>query len=1259
MRHVWDCAPHQQRRSPRDERLPECARNAPSNKGRVVDPAYPLYDSAFEHDNCGTGFVVDVSGKPSHLVVERALEALANLAHRGAMDADTGTSDGAGLLTQVPVALLHAWLRSRKIEIPAQGKLGVGMVFLPQRAADAERGRHEANEVLARRGMLVLGWRKVPLDAQALGRSARRSLPRIEQVLARIPDDMLPAEAERQLYLARKETERRCTEQGVAGLYTASMSARTIVYKGLVSAGNLPMLYPDLQQTEYESALAIFHQRYSTNTFPSWPLAQPMRLLAHNGEINTIRGNRSWMRAHEADLKVTWQADAEWLSPIIEPGGSDSASLDNALDLLVHSGRELPNALALLVPEAWEGNDDLASAIRDFFRVRAPLMGPWDGPAALIFSDGRYVGAMLDRNGLRPMRYVLTDDGTLVVASEAGVVDLLPSSIIEKGRLGPGHMLVVDTLAGRLWRNTDLKAMLAAQHPYGMWSEQRIISGATDNIDQARSASMQHDSDDALARHPDDLPALQTLFGYSHEDVELILRPMLTERAEAIWSMGDDTPLAVLARHRRPLAAYFRQRFAQVTNPPIDPLRERLVMSLSTYLGARSSCLTDAEPVSPLIELSSPILDGEQLRVVLATAARHGIKDVALSTTYSVNPPEVGENVDAPEQSMRDALDSLGQRAVGVVAGGVSLLVLSDRNLREHEIPLPQPLAIAAVHEALLAAGLRLRTGMVVETGAAWDVHSVALLLGYGANAVLPYLALQSASAIAGTRGAETLRAEQAAENYQHALEKGLCKVLSRMGLSTLESYIGGQQFECIGVDEELVARYFPGTPTSLGGLSLAALAEQVRAQAAESAVLTLAAREACAATSDATPGSPSLTRMRLKDRGLVRFRKDGEYHAANPHVVNALQRAAETGASEDYAAYTSLVAARQATAIRDLLTFKRRHPIALEQVEPVESIVARFITSAMSLGSLSPEAHLTLTLGANMIGARSNTGEGGEDPDWRHAQRNGVKMSSRVKQVASGRFGVTTDYLVQAEELEIKMAQGSKPGEGGQIPSRKVTELIARLRHTTPGTQLISPPPHHDIYSIEDLAQLIYDLRQVNPRAAVGVKLVAERGVGTIAAGVAKAHADYVLISGHDGGTGASPLGSIKNVGIPWELGLAEAQQVLRINRLRSRVRVRVDGGLKNGRDVVVAALLGADEFGFGTAALISIGCDMARQCHLDTCPTGIATQREDLRRRFTGTPEQVAHYLLVLAEEVRRILAKLGVRSLDEAIVAAPIGW
>ncbi|HEX9037295.1 MAG TPA: glutamate synthase large subunit [Ktedonobacterales bacterium] len=1196
---------------------------------------YPLYDPAFERDACGTGFVANISGARDHRILERALEALRNLAHRGAMDASAEASDGVGVLTQIPLGLLNRWLAGRGLTRGAEGALAAGMVFLPRDDDPAARARMALDDALTRRGARVLAWRVVPTSDEAIGERARRVRPRIEQPLALRPDGMGGDAFERLLYLARKEAEARWREDGLMDAYVASLSARTMVYKGLLTAETLPRFYPDLLDPDYTSALALFHQRYSTNTFPSWRLAQPMRLLAHNGEINTIQGNRNWMTAREGELEDGWGAEARWLRPVIEPEGSDSTSLDNALELLTRSGRTLGHALTLLAPPAWETRDDLEPRTRAFFAAQAPVIEPWDGPAALVFSDGAYVGAALDRNGLRPLRYARDADGLLVVASETGVIPLDEARVLARGRLGPGQMLRLDTATGQLALDSDVKEALATRRPYADWERRHIVTAPTSRATRATGA-------EPRAATPEALLPRQALHGYTHEDIELILRPAITGGQEAVWSMGDDAPPAVFSSQPQRLAAYFRQRFAQVTNPPIDSLRERLVMSLTTYLGSRPALLADTEPEDILLRLESPLLDEAALRQVISAARTHGLPVSRLSMAYQ--PAEDGAD---GAGALAAALDALDTRALDAVRAGARMVILSDHDVAEGEAVITAPLAVSAVHQALGRMGLRARVGLVAETGGVWDTHALALLIGFGANAVCPYLALETARALAGTRGLEELAPGEAALNLRRALEKGLLKILARMGLSTLESYLGAGLFEATGLAPDLIARYFPGVSATLDGLDLAGIDQRARACRDDAARL-----DAILAPDDAGDSAVAALRQRLADRGFVRFRRNAEYHSANPVVVKALQQAARSDDPDAYRRYAEQVHARPPAAIRDALAFRPARAIPIDEVEPAASIARRFVGSAMSLGSLSPETHQAVTLAFNMLGARSNTGEGGEDPARFRAVVDGVPANSRVKQVASGRFGVTAAYLANAEELEIKMAQGSKPGEGGQIPARKVTGLIARLRHTMPGVALISPPPHHDIYSIEDLAQLIYDLKQVNPRAAIGVKLVAGRGVGAIAAGVAKAHADYILISGHDGGTGASPLSSIKHAGAPWELGLAETQQTLRMNGLRGRVRLRVDGGFKTGRDVVIGALLGAEEYGFGTAALVALGCDMARQCHLDTCPAGIATQREDLRARFDGQPAHLVRFLLGVASEAREILASLGARSLDEIL-------
>lgn len=1191
-----------------------------------ADAAYPLYDARWEHDACGTGFLAQVSGEASHQLVQTALQALTHLTHRGAQDADAETSDGAGLLTQIPKALFCEELLAQQISIADPADLAVGMVFLPSQErlpAAYIYSRQIIEQALSELGLALLSWRNPPIDSTILGTRARATAPTIAQVLLVRPERLPPEEYERSLYHARRLIEKRLQEAQIADCYIASLSQATIVYKGLLAPNQLARFYLDLADPRYSSAFAIIHQRYSTNTFPSWPLAQPMRMLAHNGEINTIQGNRNWMQAREGALfSPLWGSRLRDLLPVIQPGGSDSAQLDNALELLARSGRNLLHSIQMLIPPAWEQNPELDSAQRAWYEYHAGLIEPWDGPAALAFSDGRIVGAALDRNGLRPARYTLTSHGLLILASEAGVVPCEPHEVVEKGRLGPGEMIAVDLKHGVLLRNHEIKAVLAQQQPCQEWLDTCLIRLA-ERPEPPRS-TVEVSLDSLFHRHQ--------LFGCTHEDLELVLRPMLAEGKEPVWSMGDDTPHAALSRQARSLSDYFHQRFAQVTNPPIDPLREKIVMSLDCYLGRRQSLLTETLLHARLLHLETPLLTAAQLDAV-RELAEEGFRSRTLNATFAGA---------AGPAALEDALDQLESEAIAAATEGISLLILSDRGASATELPIPILIAVGAIHQALIRCGLRTYTSLICETGSAWDIHQIALLLGYGAEAIHPWLALASVRALAGERHLEHLTPEQAEARYLRVIEDGLRKVMARMGISTIRNITGAGQFEAVGLDSRLIERCFAGSTAHPGTVTLAQIAGQVV--------------ERCRVLDDAQPAA-SERRRKLTDIGRYRYRRDGEYHAYNPQIVRALQKAAQSGDMEDYRRFTEMVYQRPPTALRDLLTFAPTTPIPLEQVEPMEAIRARFVSSAMSLGALSATAHRTIAAAMNSIGGRNNTGEGGEDPHWYHEQLNGFPVSSKIKQVASARFGVTTEYLVRAEELEIKMAQGSKPGEGGQLPAKKVTPFIARLRHTSPYVPLISPPPHHDIYSIEDLAQLIYDLKQVNPYARVGVKLVSSIGVGTIAAGVAKAHADYVQISGNDGGTGASPLQSIKHAGIPWERGLAETQQTLVRNGLRERVRVRVDGGLKTGRDVIIGALLGAEEFGFGTAALVALGCDMARQCHLNTCPTGIATQREDLQAKFTGAPQHLINYLTLVAEEVREWLAQLGVARLDNLVGCADL--
>ncbi len=1150
-----------------------------------------------ERDACGVGFVADLNGRRSHKVIVMALTAVANLSHRGAVAADAKTGDGAGVLTQIPYALLR---RDLGIQVSDED-IAVGMIFLPLDAAQRAQAVGLINNAIVQGGLRLLGWREVPVNPEALGAHARATQPFIAQVLVARASGLSDAKFDRDLYLCRKRIERAATDAGL-GLYVPSFARRTIVYKGLFSSPQLPRFYHDLVDPAFETALAIFHQRYSTNTFPSWHLAQPFRFLAHNGEINTLQGNVHWMRAREADLSSPiWGDRIREVLPIIQPGGSDSAMLDNVVELLVHSGRDLPHALLMLVPQAWEGILEIEETVRGFSEYHACLTEPWDGPAALAFSDGVMLGAALDRNGLRPARYLRTDDGLVVMASETGVLDIPPERIVEKSRLGPGQMVLVDTARHVFLRDDEIKTTYARRHPYGEWIRRQMV-----RLGECSPNGAGEDRDDTLL-------AEQQAFGFTVEDVTRILRPMVDEGKDPVFSMGDDTPAAVLSARPRLLYHYFKQRFAQVTNPPIDPLRERLVMSLSTYLGPRLTFLEESPEHARLVHLPSPILLPEELRWLR--------EDGLIPTKTLAARFQAAEGTEALTQ----ALEGLVQEACHA-AQDAGILIISDMGVDEQHAPLPMLLALSAVHHGLIRCGLRMRVSLIAETGEARDIHHLACLIGYGASAVFPYLAYKTLAADPHASG-DVHRRWTA---YRKAAEGGLLKIMTKMGISTLAGYCGGQIFEAVGLDSALIDRYFPGTPSRIEGIGLPEIAKDVVERH----------RIAFSAPTE------------LKEAGYVRFRRDGEYHAFNPFVVKALHRAARQGDGEAYRAFAELVAARPPTTLRDLVEFVPHPPVPIEAVEPVEAIVSRFVISAMSHGALSREAHQTLAIAANRIGARSNSGEGGEDPA-RYWRRPGQEWSnSRIKQIASARFGVTPEYILSADELEIKMAQGSKPGEGGQLPGHKVSNEIALIRRAQPGITLISPPPHHDIYSIEDLAQLIYDLKRINPRARVAVKLVAEFGVGTIAAGVAKAFADTIQISGHDGGTGASPLDSIKNAGVPWELGLAETQQVLVQNDLRGRVRLRVDGGMKTGRDVVIAAALGADEFGFGSAAVVALGCVMARQCHLNTCPVGVATQREDLRLKFTGTPEMVIAYLTSVAIQVREILATLGARSLGEVI-------
>jgi glutamate synthase (NADPH/NADH) large chain/glutamate synthase (ferredoxin) len=1164
-----------------------------------------------ERDACGVGFVAQASGARSATILRHALEALARVAHRGAQATDR-SGDGAGVLTQIPVPFFQREAARLNLPLSAGRPFAVAMVFLPAEPGARARATGIIEAVLAEAGLPLLGWREVPVDVDGLGAGARASCPAIRQALVGAPagsSDQLSWE--RALYLARRTIEQRVTEAGpgLEPFFLCSFSCRTLVYKALLTGTDLARFYPDLQAPDYETAIALFHQRYSTNTTSSWPLAQPFRLLAHNGEINTLWGNRNAMRAREPALaSPVWGEAMRRLTPVIWAEGSDSASLDNALELLVRSGRDPVHALMMLVPEAHEARPEMDPALRGFYEFHECLMEPWDGPAALAFSDGVLAGAALDRNGLRPCRYQVTADGLVVAGSEAGLVDLPRGEVQETGRLGPGGLLVVDTGRGAILKNAEAKREVARREPWARWAGRgvRLLRPASPEPDVA-------------PRDTAELTARQLAFGWSFEDLRYVLEPMTQTGQDPVWSMGDDTPIPPLARRPPSVYAFFRQRFAQVTNPPIDPLREALVMSLRMHLGRRPSLLSPGPQGLCLVRNEHPVLLEEEMATLRQVA---GVRVVTVDATW----PAAG----GPDR-LRAAVDRLCRTVGAAVRGGGRIVVLSDRGVDQERAPIPMLLAVGAAHQYLLEKGLRGRVGLVAEAGDAWDVHHVAALIGYGAEGVHPWLALEAVQVAAGHEGCQRFRS---------AAEKGLLKVLSKMGISTLASYHGAQIFEALGLGAEVIERCFAGSVSLLGGLGFTEIAEDVLARH----------RAACGEGEASGP-------RELPDHGRVRYRREGEDHGWSPPLVRAMQAAVAAGSEPAFGAFAQRVTARPPASPRDLLTIRTGQPVPLDQVEPAQSICRRFVSTAMSLGALSPEAHRALAIGMNRMDARSNSGEGGEDPQTYEPLPNGDRADNRIKQVASGRFGVTTEYLVRADELEIKIAQGSKPGEGGQLPGHKVTALIARLRHSVPGVPLISPPPHHDIYSIEDLAQLIHDLKQVNPRARIGVKLVAEAGVGRVATGVAKAYADYVLISGHNGGTGASPLSSIKHAGSPWELGLAETQALLMESGLRHRIEVRVDGGLRTGRDVVMAALLGAEAYGFGTAALVAIGCAMARQCHLNSCPTGIATQDPRFRAKFRGTPEQVIAYFTWVAEDVRRVLASMGVRTLEEIVGRAEL--
>ena len=1174
-----------------------------------------MYKDLNEKDACGVGFVANRFGNRSHEIIKMATQAVTNLTHRGAVAADAKTGDGAGILTQIPKKLFQKELEKLGVHLDSINDMGVGMIFLPRHDEEAlVQGRALIEKTLQQYGVPLLGWRSVPLDLSALGTKALETMPEIQQVLVGRPAQLTDDAFERCLYLICKELEHRIQAAGLDEFHIASFSHRTVVYKGLLVAPQLAQFYLDLKDSDFEAALAVFHQRYSTNTSSTWMLAQPFHTLAHNGEINTLMGNRNWMRAREADLQSPlWNEHIQKLVPIINPHGSDSMSLDSALELLTHSDRDILHAMMCLIPEAYEQIPDMPDVLKACYEYLSCVSEPWDGPAAVAFTDGVVVGASLDRNGLRPARYKVTEDGTVVMGSEVGIIELDDSRVVEKGRLGPGQMIAVDTAQGKVLKDSEIKHSVAERKPYAEWVQKGIVTLPTEKDDAATTT-------DAVSAQ---LPMRQKAFGYMTEDVERFIKPMVMEAKEAVGSMGDDTPPAVISQHPRLLYTYFKQRFAQVTNPPIDSIRERLVMSLTTYLGRRHSLLTETEAHARLIRLPSPILTNTDLQALRAL----NIPDFQMSTLSVCFPVSSGT------QGLETGLEALCERASEAVDAGTTLLVLSDKDVNPDAAPIPMALAVGAVHHHLIREGKRMRVSLIAETGDAREEHHFAVLIGYGAAAVNPYLAFSTIVQLAEDEELGDLTAAKAIETYKATVEKGLLKIMAKMGISTVSSYRGAQIFEALGINATVIDKCFTGTTSRLSGIGFAEIAAE-----------TLHFHAKAFSGSEADPS--------LQEAGYFRFRRNGEFHAFNPTVFKSLHKFVKAGKSEDYEKYVDAIESGELSSLRDLLAFKPSTPIPIEEVEPAEDIVRRFTTGSMSFGALSRETHETLAVAMNRLGAKSGSGEGGENPDRFKKQPNGDLASSAIKQVASGRFGVTPTYLISAKELEIKMAQGSKPGEGGQIPGHKVTAEIASIRHSVPGVPLISPPPHHDIYSIEDLAQLIYDLKQANPQAKVAVKLVSEFLVGTIASGVAKGYADVIQVSGHEGGTGASPLSSIKNAGTPWELGLAETQRALVENELRDRVVLRADGGMRSGRDIVIAAMLGAEEYGFGTIAMVATGCVMARQCHLNTCPVGVATQDPALRAKYPGTPEMVVNFMLGVANEVRSILANLGHKSLNDII-------
>ncbi len=1178
---------------------------SPFQRFNAGPSAQGLYDPSAEKDACGLAMVATLRGTPGHDIVDMALSSLRNLEHRGAVGSDAGTGDGAGILTQIPDRFFRKVL---SFELPNKGSYGAGLVFLSEK--EAVKDKEQFAKIAKEEQLEVLGWRTPPTRPEVLGDLAKAAMPLIEQVFVSAVDQAKDLELERRLFRLRKRSEREI------GIYHPSLSMRTMVYKGMVTTLQLEPFYPDLSDPDFESQLALVHSRFSTNTFPSWPLAHPFRFIAHNGEINTVKGNANWMKARESQLKSDKLGNIEQLKPIVSPGASDSATFDEVLELLVLSGRSLPHAMMMMIPGAWEKQLDLDPQLRDFFEYHSMIMEPWDGPAAVVFTDGTLVGATLDRNGLRPGRFVVTEDGFIILASEIGVADIPVEKIVRKGRLQPGKMFLIDTASGQIIEDEQIKSEAAASQPWGTWLEENMI-----NLRDLPEREHVRYSSSSVNRR-------QRVFGYTEEDLKEFIAPMARSGQEPIGAMGTDTPIAAISQHSRLLFDYFTQQFAQVTNPPLDAIREEVVTSMSASIGPVLNLLDATPEHAKQLVMDFPILTNDEIaRIKHIDKANNIGKAVTISALY---------RVDNGAESLEDRLAEMATEVDEAIEAGATFVIISDRDSNRELAPIPSLLALSSVHHHLIRKGTRLQVGLVVECGDARDVHHVATLIGYGAAAINPYLALETAEDLVVKGLITGITPERSSKNMVKALGKGILKIMSKMGISTVASYGGAQCFEAIGLSQELVDKYFTGTTTKLGGVGLEILHQEIEKRHRAAYPIEGASK----------------IHLPLEVGGEMKWRREGPPHLFNPETIFKLQHSTKQKRYDIFKEYTHAVddQSERLMTIRGLFAFKNgvRPSIPIEEVEPVSEIVKRFSTGAMSMGAISPEAHEVLAIAMNRLGAKSNTGEGGESVD-RLLDRN---RRSAVKQVASGRFGVTSMYLTHADDIQIKMAQGAKPGEGGQLPPHKVYPWIAELRHSTPGVGLISPPPHHDIYSIEDLKQLIFDLKRANRSARVHVKLVSQFGVGTVAAGVAKAKADVVLISGHDGGTGASPLNSLKHAGTPWELGLAEAQQTLLLNGLRDRIVVQVDGSMKTGRDVVIAALLGAEEYGFATAPLVVEGCILMRVCHLDTCPVGVATQNPDLRARFRGQADHVVNFFEFLAQEVREYLAELGFRTLAEAV-------